>query len=117
MDTKNLLVFLAGAAVAYFVIKEMDKQKAIASVPPVPVTPPVDANSICEDALNTQMMTMRFASDAEREAFIQDYMDNCLRGDTNTQSNTGCPEGQVLQTVNCEVAPCPAECVPAGILL
>jgi len=37
MDTKNLLVFLAGAAVAYFVIKEMDKQKALA---PGPVTPP-----------------------------------------------------------------------------
>lgn len=115
MDTKNVLVFLAGAAVAYFVIKEMDKQKT--SVTPVPV-PPVDSNSICEEALNTQMMTMRFASDAEREAFIKDYMDNCLLGDTNTQSNTGCPEGQVLQTVNCEVAPCPPpQCVPAGILL
>jgi hypothetical protein len=116
MDTKNVLVFLAGAAVAYFVIKEMDKQKT--SVTPVPV-PPVDSNSICEEALNTQMMTMRFASDAEREAFIKDYMDNCLRGDSTTQGplNTGCPEGQVLQTVNCDVAPCPAECVPAGILL
>jgi hypothetical protein len=29
MDTKNLLVFLAGAAVAYFVIREMGKQKAV----------------------------------------------------------------------------------------
>jgi len=105
METKNILVFLAGAAVAYFVIREMDKQKAKTAIivpPPAPV-PPVDTNAICEEALNNQLMTMRFASDAERESFIKDYMDNCLRGDTNTQptmdSNAGCSEGEVRCTI------------------
>ena len=118
METKNILVFLAGAAVAYFVIKEMDKQKA-KTAPPTPVPPidqipvppidEVDENAICEEALNTQLMTMRFASDAERESFIKDYMDNCLRGDSYSgepynpypayQLNTGCPGGQVRCTI------------------
>ena len=141
METKNILVFLAGAAVAYFVIREMDKQKATKTLytkdgkvwtgathtdekgnlmtgathtnsseylyptpPPAPPVNQVDANVICEEALNTELMTMRFASEAEREKFIQDYMDNCLRGESYSgeynpypeyQLNTGCPEGQV----------------------
>jgi hypothetical protein len=111
METKNILVFLAGAAVAYFVIKEMDKQKA-KTAPPTPVPPidqipvppidEVDENAICEEALNTQLMTMRFTSETEREAFIQDYSNNCLRGDSGEppyQLNTGCPEGQVRCTI------------------
>jgi hypothetical protein len=113
METKNILVFLAGAAVAYFVIREMDKQKAktatIIIPPPAPPIDEVDENAICEEALNTQLMTMRFASDAERESFIKDYMDNCLFGDSYSgepynpypayQLNTGCPEGQVRCTI------------------
>ena len=111
METKNILVFLAGAAVAYFVIREMDKQKAKIIIPPPAPVPPVDEvdeNAICEEALNNQLMTMRFASDAERESFIKDYMENCLRGDTNTyedtkyppyQLNTGCSGGEVPCTI------------------
>jgi len=50
MDTKNLLVFLAGAAVAYFVIKEMDKQKALAPAPvtPTPTPAPVPSPDMCD---------------------------------------------------------------------
>jgi hypothetical protein len=96
MNSKNVLVFLAGAAVAYFVIKQMDKMKTS----PVPV-PPVDTvdTTACEEALNTELMTMRFASDSEREAFIQEYMDNCLRGDTQESGNgNGCAQGLIACT-------------------
>ena len=89
MDTKNVLVFLAGAAVAYFVIREMDKQKALASVPPVPVpVPPVDTEAgvnmstpliaPCEEAMMASTSVMRFASAEAAKEYEDGFMSDCL---------------------------------------
>lgn len=76
MDTKNVLVFLAGAAVAYFVIKQMDKKKMMATrpmpVPPVEVDPKLVA---CQASLAEALKTVRTT---DIDGFKAQFMSDCM---------------------------------------
>jgi len=82
MDTNKVLIFLAGAAVAYFVINQMDKQKltkVVASAPPIPPTGINPNLANCETALTDSMMTLRFESAEALEQYKKDFMADCLQ--------------------------------------
>ncbi len=75
MDTKNVLVFLAGAAVAYFVIKQMEKKKAD-GVPAPPVNAPADPKMVaCQAQLAEALKTVRIA---DLEGYKAQFMADCM---------------------------------------
>lgn len=71
MNTKNVLVFLAGAAVAYFVIKQMDKKKPTTTTPPVTDPKLVACQASLEEALKTIRTT-------DIEGFKTQFMTDCM---------------------------------------
>ena len=74
MDTKKLLVFLAGAAVAYFVIKQMDKKKT--TIPPIITPPSIDPKLVaCQASLEEVLMTVRTT---DIEGFKARFMTDCM---------------------------------------
>lgn len=90
MDTKNVLVFLAGAAVAYFVIKQMDKKKPIATTTTPPVTDPKLV--ACQTALNDALLTVRTT---DIEGFKAQFMADCMAVSASSTPNapTGVDQG------------------------
>ena len=88
MDTKNVLVFLAGAAVAYFVIKQMDKKKPIATT----TTPVTDPKLVaCQTALNDALLTVRTT---DIEGFKAQFMADCMAAPASQATPTTAPELQ-----------------------
>ena len=81
MNTNKLLVFLAGAAVAYFVLNQINKQKLIVPVAPIDGQNPNLA--ACEKALTDSMMTLRFGSAEEMQKYKDDFMADCLQNPAN----------------------------------
>lgn len=74
MDTKNVLVFLAGAAVAYFVIKQMDKKKM--TTRPMPAPAEVDPKLVaCQASLAEALKTVRTT---DIEGFKAQFMSDCM---------------------------------------
>jgi len=75
MDTKKLLIFIAGAAVAYFVIKQMDKNKR----PNLPMAqPPAGPNPkmvACQAELEEALKTVRVA---DLEGYKTQFMADCM---------------------------------------
>jgi hypothetical protein len=93
MDTKKLLVFLAGAAVAYFVIKQMDKKTTTTTTPLI--TPPViDPKLVaCQAALEEALLTVRTT---DIEGFKAQFMTDCMSaGPADTNAPIG--ENVLLQ--------------------
>jgi hypothetical protein len=72
MDTKKVLIFLAGAAVVYFI---MNRPKAVASVP-VPSSDPKDIED-CQRHLGFELQVMRLSAEA-MEQYKKDFMARCL---------------------------------------
>lgn len=74
MDTKKILVFLAGAAVGYFIYRM--RPKSTATVPVPSSDPKVIAD--CQQYLDFQLQVMRFRSSEAMEQYKKDFMARCL---------------------------------------
>jgi len=75
MDTKKVLIFLAGAAVGYFIYNRMNRPKSVATVP-VPSSDPKDIED-CQRHLDFELQVMRLSSEA-MEQYKKDFMARCL---------------------------------------
>ena len=79
MDTKNVLVFLAGAAVAYFVIKQIDKAKM------KPVSAPNPKLAACQAQLQDALKTVKTT---DIEGYKTSFMNDCLSAPEQTIEGT-----------------------------
>jgi hypothetical protein len=83
MDTKKLLIFIAGAAVAVFVMKQIEKNKKV--VAPTPTPTPADPKlTACQAQLAEELKVVRTT---DIEGFSTQFISECMAAASEVTGN------------------------------
>lgn len=107
MDTKKLLIFIAGAAVAVFVMKQIEKTKKPVSMPmPTPAEEENPKMTACQAQLTEALKTVRTT---DIEGYSKQFLADCMAARPST-------DGGGVATGNIPVLP-ESGPIPGDIML